>query len=115
MGGGDKDTVGVTSTGTHVLLWDRRERKRECVYLEGERVDEMAQLLGLGVEGGRPVKEPAAAEHHPAGLQLLVPRVHKTPVGTRTHMHAHTRTHAHTHTHTHTHAHTHAHTEQMMH
>lgn len=48
-------------------------------YLEGEGVDNLAQLMRLGIEGGGPVEEATAAEHHPARLQLLISTVHKTP------------------------------------
>lgn len=35
--------------------------------------------MRLGIEGGGPVEEATAAEHHPARLQLLISTVHKTP------------------------------------
>lgn len=49
-------------------------------YLEREGVDDLAQLMRLGIKGGGTVQESPAAEHHPAGLQLFISTVHKTPV-----------------------------------
>lgn len=48
-------------------------------YLEGEGVNDLAQLMRLGIEGGGTVEETTAAEHHPARLQLFISTVHKTP------------------------------------
>ena len=53
--------------------------RKERSYLEGEGVDDLAQLMRLAIEGGRAVEETAATEHHPTGLQLLVSTVYKTP------------------------------------
>lgn len=51
-------------------------------YLQGEGVDDLAQLMGLEIKGGGAVEKAAAAEHHPAGLQVLIPTVHKPPAQT---------------------------------
>lgn len=51
-------------------------------YLQGEGVHHLAELIRLGVERGRAVEEAPTAEHHPAGLQLLIPTVHKPPTQT---------------------------------
>ena len=52
-------------------------------YLESEGVNDLAQLMRLGIEGGGTVEEATAAEHHPAGLQLLISTVHKTSTQTQ--------------------------------
>lgn len=52
-------------------------------YLEGEGVNDLAQLMRLSVKGGGTVEEATAAEHHPARLQLFISTVHKTPVPTQ--------------------------------
>lgn len=40
--------------------------------------------MGLGIKGGGAVEEAAAAEHHPARLQLFISAVHKAPAQTQT-------------------------------
>lgn len=40
--------------------------------------------MRLGIKGGGTVEEVAAAEHHPARLQLFISTVHKTPAQTQT-------------------------------
>lgn len=52
------------------------------MYLEGKGVDDLAQLMRLGIKRSRTVEETTAAEDHPAGLQLLISTVHKTPAKT---------------------------------
>lgn len=54
-------------------------------YLQGEGVNDVAQLMGLGIKGGGAVEEATAAEHHPAGLQLFISTVHKAPAHTHKH------------------------------
>lgn len=52
-------------------------------YLEGEGVNDLAQLMRLSIKGGGTVEEATAAEHHPARLQLFISTVHKTPAQTQ--------------------------------
>lgn len=52
-------------------------------YLEGEGVNDLAQLMRLSIKGGGTVEEATAAEHHPARLQLFISTVHKPPAQTQ--------------------------------
>lgn len=52
-------------------------------YLEGEGVNDLAQLMRLGIKGGGTVEEATTAKHHPARLQLFISTVHKTPAQTQ--------------------------------
>lgn len=52
-------------------------------YLQGEWVNDLAQLMRLGIKGGGTVKEATTAKHHPARLQLFISTVHKTPEQTQ--------------------------------
>lgn len=54
-------------------------------YLEGERVNNLAELIRLGIERGRAVQETPTAEHHPARLQLFISTVHEAPSQTQVH------------------------------
>lgn len=49
------------------------------MYLEGEGVNDLAQLMRLGIKRRGTVEEATTAEHHPARLQLFISAVHKTP------------------------------------
>lgn len=51
-------------------------------YLEGEGVNDLAQLMRLGIKGGGTMEEATTAEHHPPGLQLFISTVYKTPAQT---------------------------------
>ena len=51
-------------------------------YLEGEGVNDLAQLMRLGIKGGGTMEEATTAEHYPPGLQLFISTVHKTPAQT---------------------------------
>lgn len=48
-------------------------------YLQGEGVNDLAQLMRLGIKGGGTMEEATTAKHHPARLQLFISTVHKTP------------------------------------
>lgn len=53
------------------------------LYLEGEGVNDLAQLMRLGIKGGGTMEEATTAEHHPPRLQLFISTIHKTPAQTQ--------------------------------
>lgn len=58
---------------------------RFSVYLKGILLDDLEEGVRFIVKRHRPVQKTAAAESDPARLQVLVPAVHKTPVGKQRH------------------------------